>query len=72
MKKDLPTDSFYKQVVIRQSRRKNINELPHDIEPNEAFIDNSNIPTEVRRSTRRIMTNAEIAAELDASSSDED
>ena len=72
MKKDLPTDSFYKQVVIRQSRRKNINELPVDIEPNEAFIDNSNIPTEVRRSTRRIMTNAEIAAELDASSSGED
>ena len=84
-KKDLPTDTFYKQVTIRESRicREVIlgaNQNPESEldDLNVAYIedtltqdeDNNTLENEI--STRRhIMTNDEIAAELEADNSND-
>ena len=79
-KKDLPTDTFYKQVTIRESRIRrevilgaNQNQESELDALNVAYIEDTlsqdadNYTIDNERSTRRhIMTNDEIEAELEA------
>ena len=82
-KKELPSDSFYKAVVIRESRKMNRTRIEQAIEimENNSNIDspNDNLDTAFteddntrQKRTKRIKTAAEIEAELNDSFSDDD
>ena len=67
-KKNLPTDAFYKAVTIRESRKPA--QLIEAIANQNNNLDDAFIEDDIQRdeTSRRIMTNAEIAAELEESS----
>ena len=82
-KKELPSDSFYKAVVIRESRKMNRTRIEQAIEIMENISDinssNNNLNTAFteddnsrQKRKKRITTAAEIEAELNASFSDDD
>ena len=67
-KKNLPTDAFYKAVTIRESRKpaQQIEAIANENNNlDDAFIEDD---SQRDVTSRRIMTNAEITAELDESS----
>ena len=82
-KKNMPTDNYYQAVTIHESRKRNTQEVPTDQicnqDLNKAFIaDEDNVSainqTEIQtasnslRYSKRIMTAAEIEAELNEDS----
>ena len=71
-KKNLPTDAFYKAVNIRESRKptKHVEAIANENNNlDDAFLEDD---SQRDVTSRRIMTNAEIAAELEESSDNSD